>query len=106
MKKLFLTLAIITATLAGFSQSFKYEPLKVEVNGTPTWSADSLQITYPYIVTVGIVGEPYGFIAPNANKNMFTFTLSTKESKSPETLLKYAWSKAAEWVEQNYPDIK
>lgn len=104
MKKAFLFLALSALTTIGFSQSFSYEPIKVEVNGTPKWSVDSLEITYPYIVTVGIVGEPYGFIAPNASKNMFTFTLSTKEARSPETLNKYAWSKAYEWVRDNYPN--
>lgn len=106
MKNLILLLAVSLITITGFSQSFSYETKQVLANGTPSWSADSLTITYPYIVTVGIVGEPYGFVAPNAGKNMFTFSLSTKEAKSPETLQKYAWSKADEWVKENYPDMK
>ncbi len=106
MKKLILTFAIVALSVAGFSQTFSYEPKKVELAGSPSWSADSLEITYPYDVIVGIVGEPYGFIPPAANKNVFRFTLSTKEARSPEVLQKYAWSKAYDWVRENYPDVK
>lgn len=106
MKKLFLAFAITISSLIVSAQRFTYEPLKVEVNGIPSWSKDSTTITYPYIVTVGIVDEPHGFIAPDAGKNMFTFSLSVKEARSPESLQKYAWAKAAEWVKENYPDVK
>ena len=105
MKKLILILFCASPAFC-FGQSFSYEPRKVEPNGVPSWSSDSMEITYPYIVTVGIVGEPYGFVPASASKSMYTFTLSTKEARSPEVLQKYAWSKAYEWVQQNYPDIK
>lgn len=105
MKKLIIATALILSSIAGFSQAVSYEAKSVFPQSI-SWSADSLEVTYTYAVIVSISGDAYGFVVPDPGKNMVTFTLSAKEARSPEVLQKYAWSKAYEFVKENYPDIK
>ncbi len=101
MKKLFFLIAFTFCLNYSFGQTFTYVATNVQADGIASWSADSMTVTYPYIVTVGIKGDEYGFVNPKPCQ--FKFTLSSKEAKSPETLNKYAWSKADEYVQENFP---
>lgn len=103
MKKLFLTLAIVTASLIGSAQTFTYEVRNVQSNGLPSVNADSTASVYPYIITVGIAGDKYNFCSPNPGKDVMSVTFPYKTKYSDDEKYKIAWGEAVQWVEQNYP---
>lgn len=101
MKKVIFTLALIAICSIGFSQ-IQYEVRNVQLNGTPSVNADSTASVYPYIITVGIVGDKYGFTSPTPGRDVISVTFSYKVKYSDDEKYKIAWVAADAWVAEHY----
>lgn len=104
MKKLFLTLAIATASLIGSAQSLKYEVRDLQQTGTPGVNADSTEAIYPYVITVGIEGDTFGFVSPNSGNDVMKVSFAYKTKYSDDEKYKLAWAAAVLWVQEHYPN--
>ena len=104
MKKPIATILLIFLCFIGFSQTFKYEARSISLIGNQTLNADSTTFSQSIVVDVGIIGEPYGFVAPaTTNGNTFVAVLPRK-SKDYDQIIQLALDQANEWVHKKYPD--
>ena len=80
----------------------KYELKKWSYNGSPTDNKDDT-FNQPIIIQVKIVGDDYGFLAPDPMKDMTTVVLPNvgKDGKQLDALCEAA---AIELVKKQYPD--
>lgn len=104
MKKIIITSFLAMFSICAFSQTTKYELKGWSINGVQKVNADSLSYDIPIIVTVGIVGDTYGFIAPDQNKNMFIVNLPFKVAQTEQAKYTYIKQQAALFVAAQYPD--
>lgn len=101
MKKTIITFILALFSICAFSQ-IKYELKGWQYNGVPKVNSDSTSSSYPIIVSVGIAGDTYGFINPNASKNMFNVSIPFKVYQSEEAKYAYIKEQAVTFVEENY----
>lgn len=80
----------------------QYEAKSWRQNGTPKDNGNGTS-SFPIIVTVGIVGDTYGFLAPNPEKNMTTVIISNR-AKDIEQQKVLCDTAAALLVTTNYPN--
>jgi len=104
MKKSIITLSLIAASFVGFSQSFSYELKSWALNGSPSMGADST--SYPVIVVVGIVGEPYGFLPSNPGSTCTFIGKVPNKGVDTDGINASLTVQAASFVKQRFPDVK
>lgn len=81
----------------------KYELIGWELNGTLKDNGDNTS-TQPVVVVAGIVGDPYGFVAPNIFKNMFSVIIPNK-LKDIDQIKAQIQQECVAFVEKTYPDV-
>ena len=81
----------------------KYELISWAYNGTLFDNGNDTS-TQPVIVVVGIVGDPYGFVAPNVNKNMFNVIVPNK-LKDLDQINAQIEAEAVAYVAATYPNV-
>lgn len=79
----------------------KYELKSWAYNGSPVNNPDGT-ITYPIIITPGIVGDIYGFISPSSSRNQTLITIPAKiEADQIEAFLQ---TESETFCAQQYPN--
>ena len=82
----------------------EYELKDWKINGSLKDNGDDTS-SQPIIVIVGIVGDEYGFVAPNQLQNMTTVIVPNK-SKDIDQLKEICTLAALQFVKDVYPNTK
>ena len=104
MKKSILLLTFAFIHICGFSQTFQYEAKSWKALDAYHDNGDNTS-SQTIDVTIGIVGEPYGFLSPDMSKNVFIVVVPNK-TKDIDWIKEYINEQVILFVKQNYPDVK
>lgn len=105
MKKTILISLFALASICGYSQTFDYELKALQKVGAyyPTPGDTANYFSQIVSITVGIVGEKYGFVPPSGKPNSFVAKYPRKVAQSPDYIDQLIKEQAVLFVEQSYP---